>query len=352
MSADRRAGPALALLAAGLFGLSAPAAKVLVGAVDPWLLAGLLYLGSGVGLGLVRLVCRLMGAAPREAPVSRRDMPWLAGAMLSGGIVGPVLLMYGLARAGATQSALLLNLEGVFTAVIAALVFREHVSARIAIGMMTITAGAATLAWKDSGSLSLDPATLLVGAACIAWAIDNNVTRAVSATDPLAVAALKGAVAGTVNVAIALLQGAAWPPWSVALAAAGVGFLGYGTSLALFVRALRDLGTSRTGAYFATAPFVGAVAGVAALHEPVTGSLVIAAALMAAGVWLHLTEQHDHEHVHEALTHEHAHRHDEHHVHDHPAGIPTTEPHTHLHTHTALRHRHPHYPDVHHRHPH
>lgn len=352
MSADRRAGPALALLAAGLFGLSAPAAKVLVGVVDPWLLAGLLYLGSGAGLGLVRMVGRLAGAGSREAPVSRRDMPWLAGAILSGGVVGPVLLMYGLARAGATQSALLLNLEAVFTALIAALIFREHVPARIAVGMLAITAGAATLAWKDSGGLALDSSALLVAAACVAWAIDNNLTRAVSATDPLAVAALKGAVAGTVNVGIALLPGAAWPPWPVTLAAAGVGFLGYGTSLALFVRALRELGTSRTGAYFATAPFVGAAAGVIALREPVTAILVIAAALMVTGVWLHLTEAHDHEHVHEALTHEHAHRHDQHHAHDHPAGVPTTEPHTHRHTHTALQHRHPHYPDLHHRHRH
>lgn len=344
--------PALALIAAALFGLSAPAAKLLVGTVDAWLLAGLLYLGSGVGLALFRVAQRVAGAAPREATLARRDVPWLAGAVVSGGVVGPVLLMSALARGPASESALLLNLEGVFTALLAALVFREHVPARIVVGMLAITAGAATLAWRTTGGVWLDTPALLVTAACVAWAVDNNLTRAVSATDPLTVAALKGAAAGTVNVVIALVQGTTWPPASVALAAGAVGFLGYGTSLVLFVRALRHLGASRTGAYFSTAPFIGAVAAVAVLREPLTLALAVAAALMAAGVWLHLTEAHEHEHVHELLTHDHAHRHDEHHQHDHLPGTPTTEPHTHVHTHTALRHHHPHYPDLHHRHGH
>jgi drug/metabolite transporter (DMT)-like permease len=345
-------GPRLALLAAALFGLSAPAAKLLVGSVDPWLLAGLLYLGSGLGLGMLDRVRRLGGAVKREATLTRRDLPWLAGAILTGGVIGPVLLMSALARGAASESALLLNLEGVFTALLAAVLFREHVPARIAIGMVAITAGAGALVWRDGARFDLGSPAVLVAAACLAWAVDNNLTRVVSATDPVAVAALKGVVAGSVNVAIALAQGAAWPAAPVTLAAAGVGFLGYGTSLVLFVRALRHLGASRTGAYFSTAPFIGAVAGVIALRESLTLALAVGAALMAVGVWLHLTEHHDHAHVHDALIHDHAHRHDEHHQHDHPPGTPTTEPHTHPHTHAALRHGHPHYPDLHHRHGH
>jgi drug/metabolite transporter (DMT)-like permease len=254
-------------------------------------------------------------------------------------------------RGDASAAALLLNLEGVFTVLLAGLVFREHVSTRIAAGMLVITAGAVALAWKAGGPV-LETWALLAAGACLAWAIDNNLTRAISAVDPVTLAALKGGVAGSVNVGIALAQGAAWPSVPVTLAAAVVGFLGYGTSLVLFVRALRHLGTSRTGAYFATAPFIGAFAGVIVLREPLTIALAVSAALMAAGVWLHLTEHHEHAHVHEPFTHEHVHSHDDHHQHDHPSGTATAEPHSHLHTHARLRHHHPHYPDLHHRHDH
>ena len=342
----------LALLAAVLFGLSAPAAKILVGKLDPWLFAGILYLGSGIGLGILHLGRRAHAVASREAGLTRRDVPWLAGAIVTGGVVGPVLLMFALASGTASASALLLNLEGVFTALLAAMLFREHVPARIAAGMAAITAGAATLAWEHRGGVGLDMSALLVGGACLAWAIDNNLTRAVSAADPLTVAALKGTVAGTANVGIALVHGAAWPSATLTLAAAVVGFLGYGTSLVLFVRALRNLGTSRTGAYFSTAPFVGAVAAVVVLREPLTLALAVGGALMGLGVWLHITEQHGHDHVHEPFTHEHAHLHDEHHQHEHPAGMPTGDVHTHRHTHSALQHHHSHYPDLHHRHGH
>jgi drug/metabolite transporter (DMT)-like permease len=349
---SKPASPAVALVAAALFGLSAPAAKLLAGRVDPWLLAGMLYLGSGVGLGLFRAFQRFGGQETGEALPTRADLPWLAGAIVTGGVIGPVLLMFALARGGAAESALLLNLEGVFTALIAAVVFREHVPARIAVGMLAITAGAATLGLTTGGGLAFGTPALLVAGACLAWAIDNNFTRAISATDPVMVAAIKGGVAGIVNVAIALIKGADVPPGSTVLAASIVGLLGYGTSLALFVRALRDLGTSRTGAYFATAPFIGAIGGIVLFGEPVTSGLAAGAALMAAGVWLHLTERHDHDHVHESLTHDHRHDHDEHHQHDHPPGTSVAEPHAHQHTHARLRHRHPHYPDLHHRHGH
>lgn len=348
----RPVAPGLALLAALLFGLSAPAAKLLVGAVDPWLLAGLLYLGSGAGLGAYHGVARRLDRGPRETPLTAADLPWLAGAIGAGGVAGPVLLMLGLARGAAAQASLLLNLEGLFTALLAWLVFREHVGARIAIGMAAITAGAFCLAWPRSGSLGIDRAALLVAGACLAWAIDNNVTRRVSSGDPVQIAALKGGVAGTINVLVALALGAEWPPPAVAVGAALVGLGGYGTSLVLFVLALRHLGAARTGAYFSTAPFVGALGAVLALGEPLTWPLGVAGGLMALGVWLHLTERHEHEHTHEALAHEHRHRHDAHHAHEHPGGPAPAEPHSHWHVHSPLQHRHPHYPDLHHRHPH
>lgn len=347
-----RTGPTLALGAAVLFGLSAPAAKWLVGAVDPWLLAGLLYLGSGMGLGLYALAGRVLGRVPREAPIGRDDVRWLGAAILAGGVVGPVLLTYGLAAGTAVQSSLLLNLEGVFTALLAWSLFREHFGARNGVGMAAIASGAMVLSWNPSGTLALSASAVLVTAACLAWAIDNNLTRMVSGGDPVQIAALKGLVAGSINVLLALARGAAWPALPMTFGAAVVGFLGYGTSLVCFVLALRLLGTARTGAYFSTAPFVGALAGVLTLGEPVSPPLLVAATLMAIGVWLHLTERHAHEHQHEVLDHAHLHWHDEHHDHTHAAGPSPREPHSHRHVHAPIRHSHPHYPDLHHRHRH
>ncbi len=344
-------GAVLVLIAAALFGLSTPAAKLLVGDVDPWLVAGLLYLGSGVGLGAGHLARRCVQPAGRGARLAWPEIPWLAAAIVAGGVIGPVLLMFGLAHGSAARTALLLNLEPVFTALLAWAAFREYVGGRIAVGMTLIAAGAVALSWEADGRPALDGAALLVAGACLMWAIDNNLTRRVSGGDAVWIATLKGAVAGGVNVLIALGRGAAWPSASVVAAAGLIGLLGYGTSLALFVLALRSLGAARTGAYFATAPFVGAVAGVLVLHEPASARLAVAGALMAGGVALQLTERHEHEHTHEALAHEHLHRHDEHHRHEHPPGA-ADEPHSHWHVHPPLRHRHPHYPDLHHRHQH
>ncbi len=341
----------LALAAGVLFGLSTPAAKALLTVTNPWMLAGLLYLGSGLGLGCLWLVLAFVGRVSREAPLRRSDWPWLAGATVAGGVVGPVLLMFGLAGGRASQAALLLNLESVLTAALAWFVFREHFDARIATGMALITAGALLLAWPGAG-LGFDSGALLVAGACLAWAVDNNLTRKVSGGDPVLIAGLKGGVAGAVNLAIATVTGAEFPPATIALGAFLVGLLGYGLSLVLFVRALRDLGAARTGAYFTVAPFAGAVAAVVALGEPLTVQLAAGGALMLAGVWLHVTERHEHEHVHEPLEHEHQHHHDEHHQHTHDPGVSRAEPHSHPHVHGPLRHRHPHYPDLHHRHGH
>jgi drug/metabolite transporter (DMT)-like permease len=343
--------PLYALAAAALFGLATPVAKLLIGSVDPWLLAGLFYLGSGVGLATLRAF-RSRRGPPAEAALSRRDVPWLGGAIFFGGIVGPLLLMAGLARTDAASASLFLTLEGAATALIAWFVFHESLNPRVASGMALIVAGAAVLAWQGEVRLAgfLGPAAIV--GACIAWGIDNNLTRKVALADPLAIAMYKGLVAGPVSVGLALAHGAAVPGLTIVAAAALVGFLGYGVSLALFVIALRHLGTARTGAYFSAAPFIGAVAAIPLLAEPLSVTLLTAGVLMGAGVWLHLTERHEHEHEHEAMEHEHRHAHDEHHRHAHTATDPPGEPHSHRHVHGRLRHAHAHMPDSHHRHGH
>jgi drug/metabolite transporter (DMT)-like permease len=261
--------------------------------------------------------------------------------------------MMGLVRLPASSASLLLNAEGVFTALLAWFVFRENFDRRIAIGMMCIVAGAIVLSWPDELHLSkLWPAFCVV-AACFAWAVDNNLTRKVSLADATAIAALKGLCAGTVNLLLSFRFSAALPSLMHVAIAMVVGLLAYGVSLVLFVLALRNLGTARTGAYFSVAPFVGASVALS-LGEPVSASLLIAGALMAIGVWLHVTERHEHEHVHEPLEHEHEHVHDAHHRHDHEDGEPVTADlkHTHRHRHEPLTHSHAHFPDAHHRHDH
>jgi drug/metabolite transporter (DMT)-like permease len=339
-----------ALVSAGLFGAATPLAKLILGRVDPWMLAALLYLGAGAGLAALALLRGRVAPLRAEAALVRADLPWLAAVILAGGVAGPVLLMAGLARTDAASAALLLNLEGVATLALAWLVFRENVDRRLMLGAAAILGGAALLSWQ--GSLTPEPGAVLVALACLAWAIDNNLTRRLSAADPVQIAMVKGLVAGGVNLALALGQGAAVPPVPLVAAALAVGFLGYGLSLVLFVLALRHLGTARTGAYFAAAPFVGAGLAVAVLGDAVTWQLAAAGGLMVLGLWLHLTEAHEHEHAHPALEHAHRHVHDAHHQHDHPPGIDPRAPHSHWHRHPPMVHRHPHYPDLHHRHSH
>jgi drug/metabolite transporter (DMT)-like permease len=345
-------GAPLALASALLFGASTPFAKLLLGdGLSPWLLAGLLYLGSGVGLSLVHLVRRGMGLTAGEASLRRSDVPWLAIVVLSGGIAGPLLLMIGLTTTPASSASLLLNLEGLATMAIAWVVFRENVDRRLLAGAAAILAGAMLLSWQG-GPAGLGPGSLAIAGACLCWGIDNNLTRKLSAADPLQIALIKGLVAGSVNLALAFALGAHLPGPAGLAGAVVVGFLGYGVSLVLFVRGLRFLGAARTGAYFSTAPFVGAVLSVIMFDEPLTLQLGAAGLLMAIGVYLHLSETHEHEHMHEALEHEHRHVHDAHHRHKHGPNDPSGEPHSHRHRHEPLTHRHAHYPDLHHRHGH
>jgi drug/metabolite transporter (DMT)-like permease len=348
---SQSSGVAYALLAAALFGASTPFAKLLVGRVDPVLLAGLLYLGSGCGLTVWLWFQRRGGVSRTEARLSRADLPWLAGAVASGGVAAPVLLMFALTSTPASTASLLLNLEGVLTALLAWFVFNENFDRRIALGMAAITAGGVVLSWENgAGGLSLG--ALAVVGACLAWAVDNNLTRRVSAGDPVQIAAAKGLVAGAVNLSIALVRGAELPGVGTVAACGAVGLVGYGVSLTFFVLALRTLGTARTGAYFSVAPFVGAAISLVMLAERPTPAFLLAAGLMCVGIWLHLTERHDHEHDHEEMSHDHSHGHDEHHQHVHDEGNPPGEPHSHPHRHAPMRHSHPHYPDIHHRHDH
>lgn len=339
-----------ALAAAALFGASTPLAKLLGVGVPPMLLAGVLYLGSGLGLAIVRFA---RDRGWRRSGLTVREWPWLMGAIFFGGVLAPVALMFGLTRTAGATASLMLNLESVLTAVLAWVVFRENADRRIVIGMLAIVLGGVVLSWPQQHAATdgwLGP--LAVAFACLCWAIDNNLTRKVSASDALFIAGSKGVVAGVVNAGLALLIGAQLPAVATLGPILLVGFLGYGVSLVLFVLALRGLGSARTGAYFSTAPFLGAALSILILGESVSLWFMVAAALMAIGVWIHLLEHHAHEHQHEPLTHSHRHRHDEHHQHQHDFEWDGTEPHSHPHEHAPIRHSHAHFPDVHHRHRH
>jgi drug/metabolite transporter (DMT)-like permease len=339
LAALRNRGVQAGLASAVLFGVAAPLAALLLGSASPWMVAALLYLGSGVGLSVLRLATR----APRPG-LPRADVPWLGGAILAGGVLAPVLLMLGLTGMPASSASLLLTAEGVFTAVIAWVAFRENVDRRVLLGFGAILAGVVLLAWQgEVGGAALWPTAAVLGA-CLLWGVDNNLTRRVSLHDATWLAAVKGWVAGSVNLVLALMVGGSLPTPGVVVLTGMLGLLSYGISLALFVVALRGLGTARAGAYFSVAPFVGALLAVL-LGDPVTWQLVAAGLLIALGVWLHLTERHDHAHVHAPVVHAHPVIPDEHHA--GPPAAQATE-----HTHSELRHDHPHYPDAHHRHEH
>lgn len=343
-------GVIYAILASVLFGITTPFAKNMLTDIAPVLLAGLFYLGSGLGLATYLVCTRKTQLAAREASLGRPDLPWLAGAIVTGGIIAPIFLMLGLATTQASAASLFLNLEGVFTALIAWFVFKENFDKHILMGMIAIVLGGVLLTVNLSSGITLSPGILLIGGACIGWAIDNNLTRKVSAANPAQIACLKGLFAGITNVTVAIVLGARLPSLPILLEAMFTGFLGYGVSLVLFVLALRHIGTARTGAYFAVAPFVGAIVAVLFLKDPLSVQFLGAATLMGIGLWLHLTEKHSHEHEHEVMEHEHEHVHDEHHQHSHSHDDPVGEPHLHRHKHTKLIHTHPHFPDLHHNH--
>ena len=347
MNALTNRGVLAALGAAVLFGAGTPAVKLLLEHASPWLLAGILYLGSGIGLLTYRLVTR----AP-SVRLKRDELGWLSGAVVAGGMLGPLFLMTGLTGMAASDASLLLNAEGVLTAVLAWFVFKENFDRRIALGMVAIVAGAVVLSWPSkTGTAPIWPALAVLGA-CLSWAIDNNLTRKVSIADASFIAMVKGLAAGATNLVLAVATGIHLPSVEVISMGAVIGFLSYGSSLVLFVIALRNLGTARTGAYFSVAPFFGALLAIVFLGEPASPQLLIAGVLMGFGVWLHLTETHEHEHTHEVLEHSHEHEHDEHHLHVHEDGSQPIGKHTHWHRHEPMTHSHEHFPDVHHQHNH
>lgn len=339
-----------ALLAAALFGASTPVAKWIGGDIPPLLMGGLLYLGSGVGLSVFRLL-RDRGVKP--SGLAAGEWRWFLAAIVFGGVLAPVALMAGLSRTSASTASLLLNLEAVFTALLAWAVFKENAGQRIVFGMIAIVAGGLVLAWPtDSAAVCGGSGPLLIAVACLAWAIDNNLTRKVAAGDALFIAGTKGLIAGGVNCLLAIGLGADLPPAEMLAATLTVGLFGYGISLVMFVLALRGLGTARTGAYFSTAPFIGAALALLLFDEIGSASLWLAASLMGLGVWLHLTEQHEHPHTHEILEHSHRHVHDAHHQHRHEDPGAEGGAHEHRHRHASITHSHGHYPDIHHRHEH
>lgn len=349
----RWSGAFYAIVAAVLFGVSTPFAKLLLGSVDAPLLASVFYLGSACGLWCWQGLANVVAASGlAEAKLKRSDYGWLAAATVSGGVAGPILLLCGLTHLPASTVSLLLNFEVVFTAALAWIAFKEGVERRLLFGMLAITGGGILL--FSGGTTYNGPAwpMMLVVAACMAWAVDNNLTRKVSAGNPIQIAMLKGAAAGTFGLLLAICTGCEIPSLDRLLLAALVGCLGYGVSLRFFVLSLRKIGAARTGAYFSCAPFFGAFLSIALLKEPVPSSLPAAVVLMALGVYLHLTEDHHHEHSHALLEHEHSHVHDEHHCHEHEVGQPVAEPHSHWHRHEPFVHSHRHFPDIHHLHDH
>jgi drug/metabolite transporter (DMT)-like permease len=337
----------LALASALLFGAAAPAVKPVADTMHPVLLAGLLYLGSFFGLAVTRLI---RVSAPPETRLQRRDLPVLAGAIAAGGLIAPVLLVWGLSGLAASAASLLLASEAVLTMLLAALLFREAIAARVWIAAGFILVAAGILAWTPVLSVPVSLHALAVLGACLLWGLDNNLTGRISLADPFAIAMWKGLVAGGVNTVLGLALAPAVPEISW-LGVLGVGGIGYGASLVLYVLALRHLGAARTAAHFGTAPFFGAALAVAFLGEPLNATLLAAFVLTGAATWLVLTERHGHEHDHEAMEHDHRHVHDEHHQHTH-RGDEGPEPHAHAHRHAPLRHRHAHFPDLHHRHRH
>ena len=345
----------IALAAAALFGAATPLAKALLGSMSAFMVAGLFYLGSGVGLGIGIVARQISRSAAKPAArhrIQKSELPWLMGAILAGGVAGPALLMLGLSSTSAAASSLLLNLESVLTAVIAWVVFRENVDLQVFLGMVAIVAGGVLISWHP-GRVAVPVGALLIVGACLCWAIDNNLTRKVSANDAMVIACLKGLIAGPVNLAIAFAAGGRLPAASIVGAAMLTGLAGYGVSLVLFVVALRHLGTARTGAYFSVAPLFGVALSLVLWPELPSVFFWVAAAFMALGVWLHVSERHEHEHTHDFLEHTHRHHHrDEHHQHEHDFLYTGDGSHTHPHVHLPITHSHAHFPDIHHRHQH
>ncbi len=359
-----------ALFAAILFGLSTPLAKIVIGEIKPFMLAGLLYTGSGAGLLIIMIFLKILKPDfMLGPPLKYTDLPWLAGAILSGGFLSPLFLMYGLFNTSAFTASLLLNLEGVFTALIAWFIFKENFDKKIMAGIIFITAGSVVLSYPSGEYPGFTSFTgpIFIITACFLWAADNNFTKKISGGDPFQISIIKGMTAGLTNLFISYYyMNISFPGYSSIIKSLITGFFGYGLSLLLFILALRQIGASRTGAYFSIAPFFGAIASIFIFKENPGCAFYISFILMAAGIYCHLSENHDHSHKHTYLCHEHVHSHDDmHHNHNHnymrhskfnyeyiEDNKIKNHVHSHFHEHQPVLHSHFHYPDIHHEHEH
>ena len=341
-----------ALLAALLFGASAPLAKLLLGEVKPIPLASFLYLGSGIGLLGIRAYQHLVRkSSTSEAQVRKSDFFWLVGAILAGGVAAPIMLLFSLQTTPAATASLLLNFEGVATTLMAALAFRESIGWRAGWAIAFITLSSIFLSYNFNASWGFSLGALGIIAACIFWGLDNNFTRNISAKDPVMIVIIKGLGAGSFSLGLALILGNQLPAIGVILKAMLLGCLSYGVSVVLFIRAMRGLGAARTSTLFSTAPLVGVVLSFLIFREFPGAMFLIALPLMVIGTLFLLTEKHEHFHFHEMAVHDHAHVHDDGH-HDHIHEGEATQEHSHVHQHNELAHTHPHMPDLHHRHGH
>jgi len=338
-------------LAAALFGVSAPLAKLLLLDTGPLMLAALLYLGGGLGLAIAGWLGRTR-ARSHEARVRSSDAGYLAGIIVLGGVVGPVLMLYGLERVSGVAGSLLLNLEAPFTMVLALLLFKEHLGRRGALAAALIVSGAVVLGYGPGELRAQATGVLAIAGACLGWAVDNNLTQRLSLRDPIVVVRIKALGSATCTLGLAQATGHSLPPLKVLVPALVVGAACYGLSIVLDMYALRILGAAREAAFFATAPFMGAVAAIPLLGERPGVSHFFAATLMGLGIFLLVRERHGHLHAHDEVEHDHAHVHDEHHQHEHEGSETPGEPHAHPHRHAPLAHDHPHVPDLHHRHRH
>lgn len=353
LSSPHFRGAACGLAAAILFGISPPLAKLLLVESSPLLIAGLLYLGAGLGLRVFELLSpRQSGNHPREAQIRPSDLWLLAGIVLTGGVLGPVFMLIGLRHLSGVLGSLLLNLEAPFTILLAVVLFGEHLGRRETTGALLIFSAAVVLSYHPEEMRADIPGLLAMVAACFSWAIDNNLTQRLSIRDPIVVTRIKTLTAGTCTLSLALIAGQSLPRTSILLSIPALGAMSYGVSLVLDIYALRLLGAAREAGYFATAPFMGAVAAVPILGERWGPHEFLATALMASGVFLLLREHHSHAHAHRELVHDHTHMHGDHHQHVHDEGMLPVEPHAHIHRHLPLIHDHPHVPEVHHRHEH
>jgi len=345
----------MAILAAILFGVSAPLSKILLGEIGPIPLAAFLYIGSGAGLLVYRKIERLTGSQREgEAPIVKKDTPWLIGAILSGGVIAPILLMSSLRITPASTASLLLNFESVATALIAALFFSEYIGKRVWIAIVLITSASILLSWDFTSQWGFSIGAVGIIFACFCWGIDNNFTRNISSKNPVSIVIIKGFSAGFFSLFLALLLKNPIPSLKIILLAMLLGFFSYGFSLVLFILAMRNLGSARTSAFFGTAPFIGAILAFILFKEIPNIMFIISLPIMMAGTIFLLREEHSHRHVHEYIAHEHRHSHkDGHHNHSHiPQEVPKGVYHSHFHIHESMEHEHSHVPDIHHRHSH